>query len=147
MSIDNNWNKKFPVKVCTTCSASLAPSLRSSIYNIFTTQKLTTKYPILDWKKIFSVHRDLWGGDGDQVRADGERGGQDHSVLQPHDQLYWRHPHLLWPHPWHLWSVLQGPRSVVSICMSRTVHSKTSLQVPNSVTTNNQCFLCRPSIC
>ena len=53
MSIDNNWNKKFPVKVCTTCSASLAPSLRSSIYNIFTKQKLTTKYPILDWNKKY----------------------------------------------------------------------------------------------
>ena len=42
-----------------------------------------------------SVHRDQRGGPGDQVRPDGERGGEDHSVLQPPHQLHRCHPDLL----------------------------------------------------
>ena len=98
------------------------------------------------WNNTISVYWDLGGGNGDQVRSDGERSRQDHSILQPHDQLHWCYPHLLWQNPRHLRARIQGPRFIVSICMPRTVHLTISLQVQNQV------LICpeigsRPSIC
>ena len=86
----------------------------------------------LDKKLIelnFSVHRNYRGGAGDQVWSDGERGCEDHSILQPPDQLHWCDQELLRQNSWHPRAPIQGQRSSLPVSVFGAFHTQTCLQV------------------
>lgn len=78
---------------------------------------------------IVAVHWDIGGGVGDQVRPHGERGGEDHPVLQPPDQLHRRHPDLRRADPGRVGARGQGPRPSVPVRLPGALHPQAGIQV------------------